>query len=84
MTSRPSLRDVERHLAEEDATAELGVHLSERGDRVAVHGQVASEASRTAVLDRVRELLPDVEVIDQLTCAEETLGGPPRPPEDLR
>lgn len=84
MTRRPTLRDVERHLADEDATAELGVHLGERGDRVAVHGQVASEASRVAVLDRVRELLPGTEIVDELTCAEDTLDGPPRAPEELR
>jgi hypothetical protein len=83
-TSRPTLREVERRLAEEEATAELSVHLSDRGGRVVVDGQVASEASRRAVLDRVGALLPGLEVVDQLTCAEETLGGPPRAPEDLR
>lgn len=82
--TRPTLRDVERRLAEEEATAELSVHLADHGGRVVVDGQVASEASRRAVLDRVRSLLPDVEVVDQLSCAEETLGGPPRAPEDLR
>lgn len=84
MTSRPTLRDVERCLAEEEATAELSVHLSERRDMVVVHGQVASEATRRAVLDRVAELLPGCEVVDQLTCAEATLAEPPRAAEELR
>lgn len=68
---------IERRLAEESETAELGVHLSEHGDRVFVTGQVASEASRRAVLDRVAALCPGQQVVDQLTCAEGTLGDPP-------
>jgi hypothetical protein len=84
MTGSPTLRDVERRLAEEDATAELSVHLTDRGGRVVVNGQVASEASRRAVLDRVAGLLPGTEVVDQLSCAEESLSGPPHGPEELR
>ncbi len=84
MTGTYQLRDVERRLAEEAATAELGVHLSEHGRRVVVHGQVSSEASRRAVLGRVGELCPDREVVDELTCAEQTLSDPPHPAEDLR
>jgi hypothetical protein len=83
-TTRTTLREVERRLAEEESTAELGVHLSERGGRVVIDGQVASETSHRAVLDLVGALLPGVEIVDQLTCAEETLAGPPRPAEDLR
>ena len=41
-------------------------------------------AAVVADLELVDSLLPDVQVVDQLTCAEETLAGPPRPPEDLR
>jgi hypothetical protein len=79
-----TLRDVERRLAEEDATAELGVHLDQRGEKVLVHGQVSSEDARRAVLDRVGELLPGTEVVDQLNCSAERLAGPPPTPEQLR
>ncbi len=84
MTDSYELRDVERRLAEEEGTAELGVRLSRHGDRVVVTGEVASDASRRAVLGRVAALCAGTEVVDQLTCAEETLGQPPRPSEDLR
>lgn len=79
-----TLRDVERRLAEEHGTAELGVHLEDRGGRLVVHGHVSSEDRRRAVLDRITELLPTAAVVDQLSCAEEHLGGVARPPEDLR
>ncbi|MCK0113597.1 BON domain-containing protein [Ornithinimicrobium sp. F0845] len=84
MTDDYHLKDIERRLAEEGETAELGVHLDQRGDRVFVTGQVASEASRRAVIDRVTALCPGHEVVDQLTCAERTLGDPPTTSEDLR
>lgn len=84
MTGTYQLRDVERRLAEEAGTAELGVHLTEHGDTVVVHGEVSSEGSRRAVLDRVRALCPGREVLDELTCAEQTLSSPPHGAEDLR
>lgn len=84
MTGTYQLRDVERRLAEEAATAELGVHLAEHGTKVVVHGQVASEDSRRAVLERVADLCPGREVLDQLTCAEQTLSSPPHGAEELR
>ncbi len=84
MSDSYRMLDVERRLAEEAGTAELGVHLSRRGGRIVVEGEVASEASRRAVLDRVAALCPGEQVVDQLTCAEETLDHPPRPSEQLR
>lgn len=84
MTDSYRLRDVERRLAEEEGTAELGVHLTRHDDRIVVHGEVASDDSRRAVLERVAALCPGTEVVDDLTCAEETLDQPPRPSEELR
>lgn len=84
MTGTYQLKDVERRLAEEAATAELGVHLTEHGGKVVVHGAVCSEGSRRAVLDRVATLCPDREVVDELTCAEQTLSRPPHAAEELR
>ena len=83
-TGSYQLRDVERRLAEEAATAELGVHLSEHGGTVVVHGQVSSEDSRRAVLDRVASLCPGRRVLDQLTCTQDSLSVPPHGAEDLR
>lgn len=84
MTGTYQLKDAERRLAEEAATAELGVRLSEHGGKVVVHGEVASDDSRRAVLERVASLCPGREVVDQLTCAEQTLSSPPHAAEDLR
>jgi hypothetical protein len=84
MTGTYQLKDVERRLAEEAGTAELGIHLTEHGDKVVVHGEVSSEGSRQAVLERVRGLCPGREVVDELTCAEQTLSSPPHGAEELR
>lgn len=84
MTGTYQLKDAERRLAEEAGTAELGVRLSEHAGKVVVHGEVSSEGSRRAVLDRVAALCPDREVVDELTCAEQTLSSPPHASEELR
>lgn len=78
------LKEVERRLAEEVETAELGVRLSEHGHRIYVHGAVASEVTRQSIRRRVEELCPGREIVDELTCAEETLGQPPTTSEQLR
>lgn len=84
MTDSYHLKDIERRLGEEVDTAELGVQLSEHGRRIYVHGAVASEGTRRSILRRVEELCPGREVVDELTCAEETLSDPPRSSEELR
>lgn len=84
MTGTYQLKDAERRLAEEAGTAELGVHLTQHGEKVVVHGEVCSEGSRLAVLDRVASLCPGLKVVDELTCAEQTLSRPPHAAEDLR
>ena len=84
MTGTYELKDAERRLAEEAGTAELGVHLSEHGDKIVVQGEVASDDSRVAVLERVAALCPGREVVDELTCAQQTLSSPPHGSEELR
>lgn len=84
MTGTYQLKDVERRLAEEATTAELGVHLTQHGEKVVVHGEVSSEDSRRAVLERVSSLCPGRELVDELTCAEQTLSSPPHRSEELR
>lgn len=75
---------VEQRLAEDDRTSELGVHLRRVGDRLHVTGQVASEAGRSRVLEVVRQECPGVEVVDELTCTDRTLGERPEGSEVIR
>lgn len=77
------LKDVERRICDDDGAAELGVHLSVRGDHLVVDGQVSSAAGRERVLAMVAECC-GLAVIDQLTVAEDTLDRPPAGAEDLR
>ena len=84
MTDTYQLRDVERRLAEDERTSELGVHLAEAGGRLFVRGQVSSEAGRQAVLAVIAEMCPGTEVADEMTCDEESLGRRPETAEDIR
>jgi hypothetical protein len=78
------LKELERTLAEDDATAELGVRLSAVGDRVFVRGNVASTQLREDVLARVARHCGGLAVVDELTCAEAELAQAPGPAEELR
>jgi len=84
MSDSYALRHVEQRLAEDDATAELGVHLFRTGGRVFVRGQVSGEPRRGRVLAIVREMCPDDEVMDELSCAERTLAVQPDHTEVIR
>jgi hypothetical protein len=78
------LKELERTLAEDEATAELGVRLSAVGDRVLVRGNVASAQRREEVLARVSQQCGGLAVVDELTCAEADLAQAPGPAEELR
>jgi osmotically-inducible protein OsmY len=72
---------IQRHLAENPETAELGVRATLHGGAVYLSGDVASEQRRRRVVDAVRALMPDLRVHDELqvTCAD-----PPADREELR
>lgn len=84
MTDTYDLRHVEQRLAEDDRTAELTVQLVEHGDRLYLRGHVSGEARRRAVLDVVREMCPDCEIVDELASAEEGLSHAPDHTEEIR
>jgi hypothetical protein len=77
------LREIERALAEDDGTAELGIRLSVHGGRLFVRGDVASEGRRRAVLDRVAGQCPGTDVVDELTTSAEALGHGPDHREEI-
>ena len=83
MTDPYRLWDVERRLAEDPRTAELGVHLVEHAGRLFVRGQVASEGRRRVVLEIVREMCARADVVDELTSAEEGLSSGPGHAEEI-
>jgi hypothetical protein len=78
------LRDVERRLAEDERTSELGVQLTEHGGRLFVRGQVSSEAAREAVLSVIREMCPESDVVDEMSCTEGSLSQGPQTAEEIR
>ena len=72
---------IQRRLAEDPDTAELGVRVSVHGGAVHLSGDVASEERRRHLVAAAAAEAGDLEVRDDLrvTCAE-----PPTTAEDLR
>lgn len=65
------VRRLERALADDDRTHEMGVRIVCTGDRIVAQGEVASEERRRAVLAVIREAEPGLPVSDQLTLTAE-------------
>jgi osmotically-inducible protein OsmY len=65
-----------RALAEDPRTAELGVRVTVRGDQVFLRGEVPSEARRGQLAQVVRERAPDLRVHNdvRVMCADEPSG----------
>lgn len=84
MTDAYELRRIERRLAEDERTAELGVHVVEHGGRLFVRGQVSGEERRGRVLDVVRELAPGRDVVDEMSTSDAALSSGPDHVEEIR
>ena len=78
------LRHVEQKLAEDPRTAEMGVQLVEHSGRLLVRGQVSGDQRRRAVLEVVREMCPDADLVDEIVCTESELSQAPRKVEEIR
>jgi osmotically-inducible protein OsmY len=72
---------IQRRLAEDPDTAELGVRVAVHGNAVYLTGDVASQERRRHLVAAAAEEAGDLEVRDdlQVTCAD-----PPTTVEDLR
>ena len=70
-------RRIERMLAEDDDVAELGIRLSEVAGAVVVQGCVASEERRERVLARVREFMPETDVVSEIRVTEDEVEDVP-------
>ena len=69
-------RRLEQRLCEDERTAELGIRILVRGDRMFAQGQVMSEERRRHVLEVVRELEPEAEIHDMITVSGDALKAP--------
>lgn len=78
------LKEIERHICEDERTAELGVHLTLHGGRLFVQGGVASAERRDRVLALVAEYCPQADVVDELAITEDDLALPPTHREEIR
>lgn len=70
-------RRLERALADDERTNELGVRVVVTDDRVVAAGEVASEERRQAVLAVLRDEEPGRPVDDQLTLSAASVGRQP-------
>jgi osmotically-inducible protein OsmY len=57
---------IQRHLAENPDTAELGVRIAVHASAVFLSGDVSSERRRERIVEAVRALVPDLRVHDEL------------------
>ncbi|WP_198942852.1 BON domain-containing protein [Actinophytocola xanthii] len=61
---------VRRALAEDPRTAEMGVRVNVRGEHLHLSGEVATEQRRDELEQVIVELLPDVEVHNDVRVAD--------------
>jgi hypothetical protein len=76
MSTEGTNQRIEQAIANDARTNELGVHVECSERRVLVRGEVASAERREAVLTVVRELVPEVEIVDHLQLSDD--AQPPR------
>lgn len=69
-------RRLEKALADDERTHELGVHVVATAQRIVAQGEVASEERRRTVLEVLREHARDVPVSDQLTVSADAVSPP--------
>lgn len=65
------INQLERALAGDERTHELGIRLRLAGDRVIADGEVATEARRQQVIRVLEEQETGLEICDQLTLSAE-------------
>jgi hypothetical protein len=76
-------RRLEKALADDERTHELGVRVIATSERILAQGEVASEERRQTVLEVLREHAHDVPVTDQLTVSADAVS-PPRAHEGIQ
>jgi hypothetical protein len=69
-------RRLEKALAEDPRTNELGIQVSVARGLVVLHGEVASDERRLAVLEVVWDQVPEADVDDRLFISADTVERP--------
>ena len=69
-------RQIEKALADDPRTHELGVQVQFARGQVILHGEVASDERRRAVLDVVWDQAPAADVDDRLFISADTVDRP--------
>lgn len=72
-------RQIEKALADNPRTNELGVQVQFSRGQVTLQGEVASDERRRAVLDVVWEEAPDADIDDRLFISAIAVAPPPEP-----
>lgn len=70
---------IQEALATDPRTGELELDVRIAGGRVFLTGGVATEERRKAVEDVVRDVVPDLDVANELSVTVETEPGPEEP-----
>jgi len=71
-------RRIEKALADDPRTNELGIQVTVARGQVVLSGEVASEERRSAALDVVWDQTPDAEIDDRLFISAHTAKRPPQ------
>lgn len=66
---------VQRAIAEDERTNELGIKVDVRGDQVFLRGQVTGDDQRVKLADVAAEAAPGLTVHNEVTCVEVTEPG---------
>lgn len=66
---------VQRALAEDDRTTELGIRVDVRGEHVYLRGQVSSDQRRRAIEVVAREAAPGLRVHNEIALVEVSEPG---------
>jgi hypothetical protein len=76
MSDQQTARRLEKALADDERTGELGIRVRATGRGLVAHGEVASEDRRQAVLAVLRDLEPGIAISDQLTLSGDAMTPP--------
>lgn len=68
-------RDLERDIATDPRTNELGIRIQVRENCLVVSGEVASEERRATVIEVVREHATGLEIVDHIVLSAEPGPG---------
>ncbi|NUR87408.1 MAG: BON domain-containing protein [Nonomuraea sp.] len=66
---------VQRALAEDRRTHELGIRVDVRGDQLFLRGQVTGERHREVIGEVARETAPDLELHNEIQIVDATEPG---------